>query len=53
MFFDAHRTCGRCRACWGSEPGHFLRALALLERHAADVRWREIGERTYPLKGLN
>ena len=41
------------RGCWGSEPGHFLRALALLERHAAMVPWRDIGERLYPLSGLN
>jgi D-arabinose 1-dehydrogenase-like Zn-dependent alcohol dehydrogenase len=89
VFFDVHRTCGRCRACtvhrtptrcssrrvygitdpaseglinrkhletrgcWGSEPGHFLRALTILERHAGHVPWREIGERVYPLTGLN
>ena len=41
------------RGCWGSEPGHFLRALALLERHAEQVPWREIGGRTYPLTRLN
>ena len=28
------------RGCWGSEPGHFLRALAFLERYAAEVPWR-------------
>ena len=54
---NAHRQINRkhleIRGCWGSEPGHFLRALALLERHAAGVPWREIGERTYPLTGLN
>ena len=54
---NAHRHINRkhleIRGCWGSEPGHFLRALALLERHAAAVPWREIGERTYPLAGLN
>ncbi len=37
------------RGCWGSEPGHFLRALSLLERHASHVPWHAIGERTYPL----
>ena len=31
------------------EPGHFLRALSLLERHAAQVPWHAIGEKTYPL----
>lgn len=41
------------RGCWGSEPGHFLRALGFLERYAATVPWRRIGERTYPLTALN
>jgi threonine dehydrogenase-like Zn-dependent dehydrogenase len=41
------------RGCWGSEPGHFLRALTFLERHAAAMPWREIGGRTYPLSQLN
>ena len=54
---NAHRQINRrhleIRGCWGSEPGHFLRALAILERHAARVPWREIGERAFPLTGLN
>jgi L-iditol 2-dehydrogenase len=54
---NAHQHINRkhleIRGCWGSEPGHFLRALALLERHAAAVPWRRIGERTYPLTALN
>ena len=41
------------RGCWGSEPGHFLRALSFLERYASTVPWREIGGRTYPLDRLN
>jgi threonine dehydrogenase-like Zn-dependent dehydrogenase len=41
------------RGCWGSEPGHFLRALRLLERHSSRVPWREIGARTYGLSSLN
>ena len=41
------------RGCWGSEPGHFLRALGFLERYAATVPWRDIGGRTYPLTQLN
>jgi L-iditol 2-dehydrogenase len=41
------------RGCWGSEAGHFLRALTLLEQHAARVPWREIGARVYPLGRLN
>lgn len=50
---NAHRQINRkhldVRGCWGSEAGHFLRALTLLERHAAQVPWRAIGERTYAL----
>jgi L-iditol 2-dehydrogenase len=41
------------RGCWGSEVGHFLRALRILERHAAHVPWRKIGARTYGLDELN
>jgi threonine dehydrogenase-like Zn-dependent dehydrogenase len=41
------------RGCWGSEPGHFLRALRILERHGAALPWREIGARTYGLAELN
>jgi threonine dehydrogenase-like Zn-dependent dehydrogenase len=54
---NAHHQINRkhleIRGCWGSEVGHFLRALALLERHAADIPWRDIGARTYALSGLN
>jgi L-iditol 2-dehydrogenase len=53
---NAHRQINRkhleIRGCWGSEPGHFLRALGILERHAATVPWRAIGERTYPLTAV-
>lgn len=41
------------RGCWGSEAGHFLRALSFLERYAATVPWRAIGGETYPLTKLN
>jgi len=41
------------RGCWGSEPGHFLRALSLLERHASRVPWSAIGGQTYPLNRLD
>jgi threonine dehydrogenase-like Zn-dependent dehydrogenase len=41
------------RGCWGSEPGHFLRALRILERHAAHLPWRAIGARTYRLGELD
>lgn len=54
---NAHRQINRkhleIRGCWGSEPGHFLRALGFLERHAAEVPWHEIGTRTYPLTALD
>lgn len=54
---NAHRQINRkhleIRGCWGSEPGHFLRALSFLERYADRVPWREIGGRTYPLTSLN
>jgi D-arabinose 1-dehydrogenase-like Zn-dependent alcohol dehydrogenase len=41
------------RGCWGSEAGHFLRALTILERHAARMPWRKIGARVYGLDELN
>lgn len=41
------------RGCWGSEPGHFLRAIRILERQGAALPWREIGARTYGLAELN
>lgn len=54
---NAHQQINRkhleIRGCWGSEPGHFLRALSFLERYAATVPWRAIGGRTYPLDRLD
>jgi L-iditol 2-dehydrogenase len=54
---NAHHQINRkhleIRGCWGSEPGHFLRALAFLERYASRIPWRDIGARTYPLDRLN
>jgi L-iditol 2-dehydrogenase len=41
------------RGCWGSEAGHFLRALTLLERHSDRIPWRAIGARIYALNQLN
>jgi L-iditol 2-dehydrogenase len=41
------------RGCWGSEVRHFLRAIGVLERHAARLPWRAIGARTYGLDDLN
>ena len=54
---NAHQQINRkhleIRGCWGSEAGHFLRALAFLERYASEVPWREVGGRTYALTALN
>ena len=54
---NAHRDINRkhleIRGCWGSEVGHFLRALSLLEHHASRVPWHEIGQRRYGLHTLN
>jgi L-iditol 2-dehydrogenase len=41
------------RGCWGSEVGHFLRALRALERWGREVPWHEVGARTYGLHELN
>ncbi|MEZ5317883.1 MAG: zinc-binding dehydrogenase [Vicinamibacterales bacterium] len=41
------------RGCWGSEVGHFLRALRALERWGAEVPWQDVGARTYGLHELN
>jgi L-iditol 2-dehydrogenase len=41
------------RGCWGSEVGHFVRALRLLERHHDAIPWRAIGARTYTLSDVN
>lgn len=41
------------RGCWGSEVGHFLRALNVLERYRDDVPWRLIGAKTYGLSQIN
>lgn len=53
---NVHRQINRkhleIRGCWGSDAGHFLRALTLLERHAASVPWRALGERTYGLASV-
>ena len=54
---NVHRDINRkhldVRGCWGSEAGHFLRALTLLERHGAAFPWRDIGGRTYSLARLD
>lgn len=54
---NAHEQINRkhleIRGCWGSEVGHFVRALRVLERHAAHVPWDAIGARIYALDELN
>jgi L-iditol 2-dehydrogenase len=54
---NAHQHINRkhleIRGCWGSEAGHFLRAVQVLERHAAAVPFRDIGARVYALDELN
>jgi L-iditol 2-dehydrogenase len=54
---NAHQQINRkhleIRGCWGSEVGHFVRALRILERHHAAIPWRAIGARTYGLTELN
>jgi L-iditol 2-dehydrogenase len=41
------------RGCWGSEAGHFLRALIILQWHGRHLPFRDIGARTYALEQLN
>ncbi len=41
------------RGCWGSEVGHFLRALRALERYGSEVPWQDIGARTFGLDELD
>jgi L-iditol 2-dehydrogenase len=41
------------RGCWGSEAGHFVRALTVLAMHARALPFRDIGARTYALGDIN
>jgi len=41
------------RGCWGSEVGHFLRALRALERYGRETPWERIGARTFGLDEIN
>jgi len=54
---NAHHQINRkhleIRGCWGSEVGHFVRALRILDRHHASIPWRSIGARTYALADVN
>jgi len=54
---NVHRQINRnhldVHGCWGSEVGHFVRALRALAAHHVAVPWRAIGARTYALSELN
>jgi D-arabinose 1-dehydrogenase-like Zn-dependent alcohol dehydrogenase len=50
---DINRKHLEIRGCWGSEVGHFVRALRVLDRHHASIPWRAIGAKTYALGELN
>jgi L-iditol 2-dehydrogenase len=54
---NAHQHINRkhldVRGCWGSEAGHFVRALRILARHGAERPWHEIGARTFGLHELD
>ncbi|HXG90104.1 MAG TPA: hypothetical protein VNJ02_17390 [Vicinamibacterales bacterium] len=54
---NAHQQINRkhleIRGCWGSEAGHFLRALTILESNAGRIPFRDIGARIYPLSEVN
>lgn len=41
------------RGCWGSEVGHFLRALRALERYHHEIPWHLIGAQTFGLGQIN
>src|SRR5262245_63431103 len=54
---NAHQQINRkhleIRGCWGSEVGHFVRALRVLDRHHESIPWRAIGAKTYALADVN
>ncbi|MEO8276919.1 MAG: zinc-binding dehydrogenase [Thermoanaerobaculia bacterium] len=54
---NAHEDINRkhldIRGCWGSEAGHFLRALDALARYSHEVPWHRIGAKTYGLGEIN
>jgi L-iditol 2-dehydrogenase len=51
---NPHRHVNRKHAailgCWGYEFSHLHRSLAMMARHAARFRWRELVTREYPLE---
>jgi L-iditol 2-dehydrogenase len=50
---DINRKHLEIRGCWGSEAGHFLRALEILDSHGGGIPFRDIGARVYPLGDVN
>ena len=54
---NAHRHINRqhleIRGCWGSEAGHFVRALTVLAMHARSFPFRDIGARIYAIADIN
>jgi threonine dehydrogenase-like Zn-dependent dehydrogenase len=48
-----NRTHLEIRGCWGSEAGHFLRALVILQSVGRHLPFRDIGARTYALADVN
>jgi threonine dehydrogenase-like Zn-dependent dehydrogenase len=50
---DINRKHLEIRGCWGSEAGHFLRALEILDCYAQEVPFRDIGARIYTLEDVN
>jgi L-iditol 2-dehydrogenase len=54
---NAHQHINRkhleIRGCWGSEAGHFLRALVILQSQGGHIPFRDIGARTYALADIN
>ena len=54
---NAHQHVNRkhleIRGCWGSEAGHFVRALTLLDMHAQTMPFRDIGARIYAMSEIN
>jgi L-iditol 2-dehydrogenase len=41
------------RGCWGSEAGHFLRALTVLDMYAETLPFRDIGAKVYAMREIN
>ena len=54
---NAHQHINRkhleIRGCWGSEAGHFVRALTVLDEHSGTIPFRDIGARVYGMSDIN